>query len=92
MFEGVLIDQLHCHFKPLFSDHLSGFRKSRSCQCVLTNFAERCKEKLDSTLCVRTVLTDLSKAFDCLPRGVLISKLSSYGVHPDFCQLLVTYF
>ncbi len=22
LFKGVLIDQLHCHFKPLFSDHL----------------------------------------------------------------------
>ncbi len=81
LFEGVLLDQLHCHFKPLFPDHLSGFRKGHSCQSVLTHFVETCKEKRDSKLCVCTVLTDMSKAFDCLPCGLFISKLSSYGVH-----------
>ncbi len=86
VFEGIIIDQLHCHFKPLFSDHLSGFRKGHSCQSVV----ETCKEKLYSKLCVGTVLTDLSKACDCLPCGLLISKLPSYGVHRDSCQQLVT--
>ncbi len=62
--EGILIDQLHCHFKPLISDHLSGFRKGHSCQSVLTNFVETCKEKFDSKLCVGPVITDLSKAFE----------------------------
>ncbi len=87
LFEGFLIDQLQCHFNPLLSDHMSGFRKGHSCQSILTNFVETCKAKLDSKLFVGTILTDLSKAFDCFPGGVLISKLSMYGVHHDSCQL-----
>ncbi len=31
LFEGVLIDQLQCHFNPLLFHHMSGFRKGHSC-------------------------------------------------------------
>ncbi len=41
-----LIDQLHCHLKPLFSDHLLGFRKGHSCQILLTNFVESVRKNL----------------------------------------------
>ena len=34
---------------------------------------------------------DLSKAFDCLPHGLIISKLHAYGVSTPACELLFSY-
>ena len=34
---------------------------------------------------------DLSKAFDCLPHGLIISKLHAYGVSTPACGLLFSY-
>ena len=38
------------------------------------------------------LLTDLSKAFDCLPHRLLISKLKTYGLDNDACTLVASYF
>ena len=34
---------------------------------------------------------DLSKAFDCMPHGLLIAKLHAYGVSPTACNLIISY-
>ena len=34
---------------------------------------------------------DLSKAFDCLPHDIVLSKLSAYGLCADFIELLKSY-
>ena len=39
-----------------------------------------------------SLLTYLSKAFDCLPHRLLITKLSAYGVSNDACMLMANYF
>ena len=54
------------------STNMSGFRKGFSCQTVLMDFIETCKKYLDDKLYTGAVLTDLSKAFDCLPHCLVI--------------------
>ncbi len=47
---------------------------------------------LDDKLYAGAVLTDISKAFDCLPHCLVICKLAEYGVGADSCKLLISYF
>ena len=46
-------------------------------------------ENLDKNFFIRAVLTDLSKAFDCMPHDLLIAKLSAYGLSSN--SLCYTY-
>ena len=41
------------------------------------------RKKLDDNVVVGTVLTDLSKAFDCIPHDLLIAKLAAYGLSEE---------
>ena len=92
VYEGVLVEQLNTYFNDIFSPYLSGFRKHHSCQNVLLRYVERCKQFLDSNKFYGSVLTDLSKAFDCLPHRLIIAKLKAYGVCGDSCMLMASYF
>ena len=92
VFESVLIDQMSEYFEPILSPSLSGFRKHHSCQNVLMRFMEDCKKHLDNNKVGGAVLTDLSRAFDCLPHRLLTAKLFAYGVSNNACTLILNYF
>ena len=51
-----------------------------------------CKKALDDGHVCMALLTDLSKAFDCLPYRLLICKLRAYGLSVNACELLKSYF
>ena len=69
------VPQLSEFFDDIFSPHMSGFRKAHGCQDVLLNFYNNAKLSLDDRNVTFALLTDLSKAFDCLPYKLLIAKL-----------------
>ena len=92
VFESIYIDQLNKYFDSLLSPYLSGFRKSHNCQHVLLDFIKKCKSALDEGKMYGALLTDLSRAFDCLPHKMLITKLNAYGVDSKACMLLSNYF
>ena len=44
---------------------------------------EEWRKKLDDNFVVGAVLTDFSKAFDCIPHDLLIAKLAAYGLSEE---------
>ena len=92
IFEKLLISQLRIYFDDIFSQYLSGYRASYGCQDVLLHFINICKRALDDGNVCMALLTDLSKAFDCLPYRLLICKLRAHGLSVNACELLKSYF
>ena len=92
--ECMFIDQLWVLFEKFASPRLSGFRKHYSRQNVLTSVVtvEKAKKSLDNKQVYGALLTDLSKAFDCLPYRLLISNLHAYGLSMHSCKLIASYF
>ena len=56
-----------------------GFRKGYSTQQRLLALLEKWKRAVDNGQMFGALLTDLSKAFDCLDHELLIAKLNAYG-------------
>ena len=52
---------------------------------------EKWRKSLNAGGAYGTLLTDLSKTFDCLPRELLIAKLHAYGVDISSLKLLHSY-
>ena len=89
--ERVLFNQVAEYMEPLLHKHLSGFRKGHSCQDILMKMTEDWRESLDRGLTVGAIAIDLSKAFDCMPHGLLLAKLSAYGFSETSCLLMKSY-
>ncbi|XP_057297358.1 uncharacterized protein LOC130627302 [Hydractinia symbiolongicarpus] len=91
VFESILAKQLLPFFNTFLSKHLCGFRKSYSCQYAILNMLQKWQECHSISGKVGAVLMDLSKAFDCLPSGLLIAKLEAYGVGYNTLKLVLSY-
>ena len=52
----------------------------------------KCKLAVDNNEAFGALLTDLSKAFDCLSHDLFIAKLHSYGLSLTSLRLLSDYF
>ena len=52
---------------------------------------EKCKSAVDNKKVFGTLLTDLSKAFDCLSHDLLIAKLNAYGFSMVVLTLIQSY-
>ena len=91
LYESVLNDQLMGYFTDKFNDLVCAYRKRHSCQSLLLKFTEDWRQSLDNHDIVGIVLMDLSKAFDCLPHGLLVAKLKAYGLSSMSCDLIMNY-
>ena len=59
---------------------------------MLIEMVEEWKENLEKNFIIGAVLTDLSKAFDCIPHDLLIAKLSAYSLNDDLLCHIYSYF
>ena len=91
IFERLLSRQLSEFFDNILSKFQSGFRKGYGTQHCLLLMLEIWKEATDNNKAFGALLTDLSKAFDCLSHDLLIAKLHAYGIDIDSLNILQDY-
>ena len=77
-FERLMFNQLSNYFRDILSKFQCGFRTGHSAKDCLVAMIEKWKIFIDNGGSCGALLTDLSKAFDCLPHDLLLAKLHAY--------------
>ena len=88
MFVQRIIHIFFFFFFFFFSDYQFGFRKGISAQQCLIILIETWKKHIDDKETFAAILTDLSKAFDCVNHELLIAKLHAYGLDNSSLRLI----
>ena len=71
---------------------LCGFRKAHSAQHVLSNLLQNWQKELPvNSGFIGEILIDFSKAYDCLPHDLIITKFEAYGLSNISLKLLFDY-
>ena len=91
IFERDMEEQMSTYMDQFLSPYLSGFRKGFSTQYCLIVLLERWHRGADNGKAVGALLTDLSKAFDCLNHDLLIAKLEAYGFDQASLKYIYSY-
>ena len=73
------------------SKYQCGFRKGFNVQHCLLAMLEKWKKAVDTKNVFGALLTDLSKAFDCFSRDLIIAKLNAYGFRLPALNLIQNY-
>ena len=91
IYERCLYDQIETFFGNILSKYQCGFRKGYNAQHCLIVLIEKWKKSVDNGGAFGALLTDLSKAFDCLSHELLIAKLEAYGFEKKSLVLINDY-
>ena len=86
-----MYDPIFDYVENFLSPYLFGYRKGRGTQECLLVMLEMWKKALDEKKVPGAILTDLSKAFDCLSHDLLIAKLEAYGFGKSALKFIYDY-
>ena len=91
IFERIMFIQMSAFFEDIFNKQQRGFRKGNNTQQCLLKMLEKWKRSVDEGKVFGALLTDLSKAFDCLDHELFIAKINAYGFSLPALRLINDY-
>ena len=91
LFERNMYTEIINFIENSLSPFLFGFRKGHSTEQCLVVMLEAWKKALDDKEYAGAILTDLSKAFDCLNHDLLLAKLDAYGFSKEALKFISSY-
>ena len=92
IFEKLFCRQLSNHFDNILSKFQCGFRKCYSPQHCLLLMTDTWRKLVDNNKVFGALLTNLSKAFDCINHDLLLAKLNAYGLSFPALKMIQDYF
>ena len=84
-------NQLYSYFGKIFSRYQCDFRTEFNTQHIFYAVIEKMKILCDNKQFCAAILTDLSKAFDCIRYDLLIAKLNAYAFDQEALKLIHSY-
>ena len=91
VYERLMYNQISPYFDSVFSKFQCGFQKGFNAQHCLLTMVEKWRKTLDEGGKTGAVLTDLSKAFDCIDHNLLIAKLNAYRFEKRLLEFIHSY-
>ena len=91
VYEKSMYGQIFSYVEKFLSPYMFGYRKGHSTHYCLLNMIELWRKALDENKVAGGILTDLSKAFDCLSHELLIAKLEAYGFEKSALKFIYDY-
>ena len=92
IYETCLYDQKYKYFNHISSKWQRGFRKGFSTQHCLFMMTEKWRKCYDKGGISGAILTDLSKAFDCILHDLLKAKLAAHGFDYQSLRTMESFF
>ena len=91
IFEKLICRQLSQHFNKICSKFQCSFRQGFNAQHCLLLMIDKWKKTVDNNKAFSALLTDLSKAFDCICHDLPVAKLHAYGLSLPPLKLIQDY-
>ena len=91
IYERNMHSQILSFMADFFSPNLFGYRRGYKTQDLMLSMIEMWRKAIDENKVAGAILTDLSKALDCLSHDLLIAKLEAYGFDKPALKLIRDY-
>ena len=91
VYERHLYDQTQSLFEKILPPCQCGFCKGFNAQHCFIALFEKWEKGIDSGRAFGALMTNLSKAFDCLSHELLIAKLDAFGFDKKSLKLIYSY-